>query len=260
MDHIYTIKTNTTPEKLCGPNVNTIFRVKITQIEMLRDRGYNVSDDQHWLDIKLKPTAAQQYMTFCTKSAEEGNLTIRKVMTSSYSSIIGTRRILVYYPDTPDGGKTIGKCFITDVVEYMTRHRINHTIIISDTPLSHNAQQTFNTLPSFTMEHFLYRELKNNATKYFLVPKQTLLTPDQVKQLLQEWKDKNLNIEQFPKMSIQDPIVRYYGAQPGDIFKVNRFVIGYDAMVSYYLAYRIVTSVQFNNLTNLADKSTDKAI
>ena len=247
-------------EKLCGPNVGKIFRVKITQIEMLKDRDYNVSLDQQWLDIKLKSTAAQQYVDFCSRLAQTKNMTVREVMTSCYTSNDGTHQIFVYYPETPADGKSIGIDIIKNVVSNMEKEKISSTIIISDVPLSSNAQQIFNTLPSFNMEHFLYRELMNNVTKYYLSPKHTLLTPNDIQLLLKISKDHNINIEQFPKLSIHDPIVRYYGAQPGDIFKVHRFVIGYDAMVPNYLAYRIVTIERFVKLTNLADKSADKAI
>lgn len=67
------------------------------------------------------------------------------------------------------------------------------------------------------LEIFDKYELGFNVTKHVLVPKHTLLSCDEKKELLKKYKQKNL-----PQIRITDPVSKYYGAKVGDIFYISR--------------------------------------
>jgi DNA-directed RNA polymerase subunit H (RpoH/RPB5) len=88
---------------------------------------------------------------------------------------------------------------------------------------------------------FLGDNLLFNCTKHFLVPKHVLLTEDEKTQLLKESGEKNF-VGRLPKIFDTDPIARYFGAMPGQIFKITRESLQDDLMTRYSEFYRYVVS------------------
>nr|BAS01487.1 RNA polymerase I, II and III 24.3 kDa subunit [Lotharella vacuolata] len=84
----------------------------------------------------------------------------------------------------------------------------------------------------FMVELFYEYELVLNAVKHYLVPDHELLYFLEKKKLLDCYKIKE---SQLPKILINDPIARYYGARKGDIFKITR----YSETVGVYVTYRV---------------------
>jgi DNA-directed RNA polymerase I, II, and III subunit RPABC1 len=88
---------------------------------------------------------------------------------------------------------------------------------------------------------FLGDYLLFNCTKHFLVPKHVLLSEDQKTQLVSHMKDKNI-LSKFPKIFDTDPIARYFGAKPGQVFKIERDSLYDDTMVKKSEFYRYVVA------------------
>lgn len=95
------------------------------------------------------------------------------------------------------------------------------------------------TLKGYIREHklpiemFKESELLFDITNHVLVPKHERLTNIEKEQF---YKRYNINDSQVPRMSLEDPIARFYGAKKGDIFKITR---PSETMASY-TTYRIV--------------------
>lgn len=88
---------------------------------------------------------------------------------------------------------------------------------------------------------FLGDNLLFNCTKHFLVPKHVLLTEEEKTNLLKESGEKNF-VGRLPKIFDTDPIARYFGAFPGQIFKIMRESLQDDLMTRYSEFYRYVVS------------------
>jgi DNA-directed RNA polymerase subunit H (RpoH/RPB5) len=88
---------------------------------------------------------------------------------------------------------------------------------------------------------FLGDNLLFNVTKHFLVPKHTLLTDDEKTALLKQTNEKNL-LGRLPKIFETDPISKYFGAVPGQVFKIMRESLQDDLMTRYSEFYRVVVS------------------
>jgi DNA-directed RNA polymerase I, II, and III subunit RPABC1 len=84
-----------------------------------------------------------------------------------------------------------------------------------------------------TDEIFLYTELIFNRTKHRLVPKHTLLTEQEKRDILQTYDCKDT---QIPRMVTTDYVCKYFGAKVGDMFKIERP----SPSSGFYITYRVV--------------------
>jgi DNA-directed RNA polymerases I, II, and III subunit RPABC1 len=223
--------------------IQQIFKVKKTLTEMLRDRGYNTTNDERLLS---ESTKIADFIYHYERQAQDGSKTFKEGLSNTYvkdDDPTGKTRLRVFFPETPiSGGKktAIGKDKIDRILKHMTENDITKVIIVTETPLSPQAAGQLTNYPAWTLEHFMYKELTYNLTKHFLVPEHRLMSLPEITRFLD---DNELDIENLPVMSYQDPISRYYGSKPGDIFEIKRFDISGSSMVSDSIAHRAVREI-----------------
>ena len=58
-----------------------------------------------------------------------------------------------------------------------------------------------------------------NIFDHILVPKHVLLTPEEVTNVLKKF---NITLNQLPKISVKDPVVKTLDAKKGDVIKILR--------------------------------------
>lgn len=221
---------------------STIFKVKKNQIRMLMDRGYDVGDERYLLDYSLG-----DFITTYRGLSVQENIPFLKTLENIYSN--GEEYLNVRYLEKPATGEQIGKAQITQVLaELEQTPEILHIIFIVPNKLSPEAEKTFTKLPLYRAEYFMYEDLAYNPIDSFLVPKHVLMKPEDVDLLLyggvspdQPNRRKKLNIGNLSRVSFADPISRYYGAVPGQIFKIYRKDLYGQSMVIDTIAYRAVT-------------------
>jgi len=109
---------------------------------------------------------------------------------------------------------------------------VNHGIFIIKSIGTTCLKSTIVYQKFFKLEFFYEYEMLFNVTKHFLVPKHELISNTEKKKLL---KNYNVRSSQLPKILLQDPLSRYYGANKGDIFKITRF----NNSSGIYLTYRV---------------------
>jgi len=68
-------------------------------------------------------------------------------------------------------------------------------------------------------EHFLIEELQFNITKHCLVPKHRIMSEEEQIAFLEKMKCQKVNI---PTILTVDPVSRFFGAKPGNIFEITR--------------------------------------
>jgi len=69
------------------------------------------------------------------------------------------------------------------------------------------------------IEIFLKKNMIFNITHHILVPKHTILSIEEEKELLDKYSTTK---SKLPKIFKSDPITKYYGAKPDQIFKILR--------------------------------------
>ena len=90
---------------------------------------------------------------------------------------------------------------------------------------------------------FLMKELQMNILKHELQPDFTILSDDEKLELINKY---DITIDQLPQIKLSssfiDPVVKYYNAQVGDIFKIIRKnMVGRNRTSGQGIFYRIVT-------------------
>jgi DNA-directed RNA polymerase subunit H (RpoH/RPB5) len=117
---------------------------------------------------------------------------------------------------------------------------IKHLMLITNNPLS---KSTYKELKGIigNVEFFLLEELVYDPTEYFLCPEFTLLSDEEAKKFLER---NNLTYEELPFISENDPISRYYGAKPGNIFKIKRVNILLETFSEGNIVFRAVRRME----------------
>lgn len=196
----------------------TLFKIQNTVIEMLEDRNYNI-------DNKYK-------ITF-----NEFNYYLDKNNIDIFATGNENNIYVYFYNDNKNFGKNEFKNTVSKIREEIDNN-VNIIIIIKEKENSSVKKEII--LPIYkNVEIFTYKQLTFNITKHDIVPKHILLKNNNI--------DKNEEIEniinmystplsKFPKISIDDPISKYFGAKQGDLFKIYRKSYS----VGESIAYRLV--------------------
>lgn len=166
-------------------------RVRTTALAMLKKRGYSVltNDDSY-----------------------------------STNSIIATRNlgndetteetIIVFFSEE----LKIGITQIRAYIEEMKKLEIEHAILIAKGTYTSSATKGVVGAP-VRIELFTEKETRIDITEHSLQPKFKMLNRDEINEVLNQY---DIKLTQLPRMKKTDPVARFYGAKPKDVFKTTR--------------------------------------
>eukprot|EP00299_Pterocystis_sp_00344_P005950 c17702_g1_i1.p1 GENE.c17702_g1_i1~~c17702_g1_i1.p1 ORF type:complete len:209 (+),score=36.18 c17702_g1_i1:35-661(+) len=198
-----------------------LFRVRRTVFQMLRDRGFLV--DKRDLDMSM-----QEFKERFTDAPSRDHLMILVEMRSDPSD-----KLFVFFATGEDKDKKIGVKPIRKYLERMQGESVTRSIIITPTGLGAKAKATLLEFKTFQIETFTEFELLINITEHELVPEHRLLSPQDTDALLVRYRIKKA---QLPRISVNDPISRYYGLKRGQVVKITRA----SETAGRYVTYRLV--------------------
>ncbi len=121
-------------------------------------------------------------------------------------------KILIINNETKIGIKEIQR--IQNKIKHLN---IFHSIIITEKDLTPQAKKNIDK--EINIEFFLYKNLIFNITKHILQPKFRIMETEEINFIL---KSLNCYLSNLPKISINDPISRYYNAKIKDVFEIKR--------------------------------------
>src|SRR3990170_2302502 len=104
-------------------------------------------------------------------------------------------------------------------------------------------------MPSILIQTFLYKQLAFNPTRHVWVPRHTLLPSQETNEMLLKHK---IDRSQLPLILVTDPIAKYFGAIPHDVFRIEREDIITEATRTPTRAtiyYRLVTKNPAKKIT-----------
>ena len=91
----------------------------------------------------------------------------------------------------------------------------------------------------YNIEIFTLAELQTNITKHYLVPLHVLITDEHtIKDIFAKYRITNRS--SFPEILLSDPVCRFYGGKPGNIFKIVRI----SPVSGKYVSYRHVINLK----------------
>ena len=209
-----------------------LFSVKKTQIEMIRDRGYNVDAELPLLNYTVDEFI-ETYSEFVSTNKISFNTALNRVY---YKSDDTKAPILVYYLQS-NGGNTIGVAQIVDFIAYLKNLNILDVILITNVAIGHQALDRLRSIPILKITYFLESSLTYNPTKHFLVPKHVLYTEEETKKF---YIENNIRPNQMPVIFNSDAINKYYGGVPGQIYYIERNVFANESLVEKTKFFRLV--------------------
>ena len=223
-----------------------LFKVKTTQLEMMQIRGFNIPESEQWIPTSTVSDFIDRY------KAMPG--TFRSNLSQEYTSDDG-RSVKVYYLESPEDRKRIGKEYVVGVVEELTsicddkRQEDNktnvinclaHAIVITETELTDDARKALESIASamITIERFVYNELSFTNIRHALQPNSfRLMSEEESKDFLIRNK---LNMKELPKYMMNEAVPKFFGAKPGRIFEIVRNNLHINSAIPDSLYYRVV--------------------
>jgi len=225
-----------------------LHNVKITQIQMMIDRGYDVPESEKVMLNMPK----DQFTSYVEKlvSGEVDNEwipyleTINLPENAKYTerTLLGNvyfkdnKRCMVIFIDQAGGQqviKVIADAIVVIVEGIETGIKYDELILISKIPFSTVSKKCISDLRYTDHWIFFDKELIFNVSKHVYVPKHTLMDAEKSKAIKKTYK----HMEQI---SEDDPIVKYFGWKVGGVVLIERDVSGLDMMIDTYIAKRVI--------------------
>ncbi len=115
-------------------------------------------------------------------------------------------------------------------------------ILIIPKKIANESQQVLLSMKGVKLTIFHFTELLFTVTKHFLVPDHFLLTEDQKLALLKSIMPANppAAAKLLPSIYDTDPLVKFFGANIGDIFRIKRKSLWGDVIAKEAIYYRRV--------------------
>ncbi|CAN7061685.1 unnamed protein product [Brassica oleracea var. botrytis] len=186
-------------------------------LEMLRDRGYEVSLE----DINL---SLQDFRTVYGERPDVDRLRI-----SAHHRSDSSNKVKVVFFGT---GKVKVNTIRSVAAEILSQETITGLILVLQNQVTDKALKAIE-LFTFKVEIFQITDLLVNLTKHVLSLRHRVLTDGEKKALLKQF---NIEEKQLPRISKKDAVVRYYGLEKGQVVKVSYR----GELTESYVAYRCV--------------------
>jgi DNA-directed RNA polymerase subunit H (RpoH/RPB5) len=197
-----------------------LFDIKKTQLEMVRDRGYEISPEEE----QILTMDINNFIIYVNGLATDNpKASVRSLLSRSYLARLpngSTRSMLVYY-----GGKTnlqqkqVSADVVREFIGLVQRYAINEAVLIVDAPLSSTGDNELSKLTLTKWQVFFDSDLTHNPTKHVDTPRHELLSPEEAQAKLRELR---VCLSGLLLLKVDDPVVRYYGWTAGNLIRVHR--------------------------------------
>lgn len=215
--------------------IQNLFDIKKTQIQLVRDRGYVISQAEEAL---LTATLDQFGAHLQVLRQANPNFSDRTRLSQEYINAAGTKKLAVFFiTRTEQTQKQIPSEIMTGIINKANELRLTELLLVTDLPLSTRANEILHTLTLTRWQVFFDSDLVYNPSESVDVPRHELLTPEQAAAKLQEWK---IDISKMLINDSSEAIVKYYGWPPGSIIRVHRNDNSVNSLASESINYRVV--------------------
>lgn len=192
-----------------------LFKVRQTLLEMIQDRGYNISENQ-------KVTLEEFIILYNNKNID-----------IFINDDENNKKIYIHFHnEVKNFSKSDLKSLTQKIIEQYEDQDINLILLLREKENSAVSKELSKEAYK-NVEIFLKKNMIFNITHHVLVPKHTLLTKEEESELLEKY---NTTRGKLPKLSKSDPIAKYYGMKSDQICKILRK----SPEVGEYVYYRLV--------------------
>ncbi|KAJ1727995.1 DNA-directed RNA polymerases II 24 kDa polypeptide (RNA polymerase II subunit 5) [Coemansia biformis] len=183
-----------------------MWRVYRTVHQMCKDRNYLVASGD--LDRTL-----EQFKAEFAPSGKVDRVRLTFVVQKKDDP---SNQMFVFFPE----GKSVGVGQVREYIGKMTKESVTNGIIVYSGSMSPSTDKIRAALPAnHRLEKFHESDLLVNITEHDLVPQHKILSEEQKREILKRYR---LRETQLPRISIDDPVARYYGMVRGQVVQIIR--------------------------------------
>ncbi|CAH2072331.1 unnamed protein product [Thlaspi arvense] len=193
--------------------IRKLFRVHKTLNQMLKDRGYIVTDSE------IEMTEEEFVEKYGENMTREDRVTL-KIKRNDESV-----KLVVIFLKEP-------KPKVNEVRPYIKRmqsEKVFRAIFVVKESTRYVLDLISQT-PKLHLEIFMETELLMNVKDHVFVPDHRALTTEEKKALLEKYTVKE---NQLPRIRVTDPVAKYYGLRRGEVVKIIRQSETADRYVTY---------------------------
>ncbi|KAI0316727.1 DNA-directed RNA polymerase RPB5 subunit [Amylostereum chailletii] len=211
-----------------GDDTAALWKVNRTIHELVKDRGFQVSDDEINMDLgRFKELYASHGGSVESVIVSLGH--IRILISTAF--VLDSRTQLNFFTNSRNNPtdqifvffteeKSVGVKTMRKLLNILEEKKIDRGVIILPGSMTSSARKVISAMQSrFRLEEFAEADLLVNITHHKLVPRHEVLTQDEKTLLLERYRLKET---QLPRIQIADPIARYYGLRRGQVVKITR--------------------------------------
>lgn len=202
-------------EALMEERHRSLWLSRRTALEMLRDRGYDVPEDEISTSLEeFKETYPNVHLV---------PRPLERLFTKGESALL-----LHFLEDSKLSVKNIKPILETAKVQGVTG-----ILLIIKESMSSQVSEEIRSIKELEIEVFKESDLVFNVTKHELVPRHRIMAEEEKHRFLNERKLKE---NELPQIFVTDPVVRYFKGKKGDLVEIERK--SETSGISYY--YRVV--------------------
>lgn len=256
VDLFYKYGKNEKAYKHTFPEV--LFKVKKTQIEMFKDRGYQllesdkdntvsvgeiITDGNMEIENDIFGYSLTDFIDYYSKLTDklselrEEEVAFEKSLDRFY--ICGNGDIVrAFYSNIITQENRIKDTSLVEIKsileDIIVKKVYQKCVFIVPSGITNQAKTEIERIKKGTMFTFFnYNELIFNITKHILQPKFEILNDEEISE---ELTNSGVHLNQLARISILDPIVRYYDVSVGTVFRIIR-----KTRLGPYVTYRVVS-------------------
>ncbi|QEU58300.1 Rpb5 [Kluyveromyces lactis] len=193
-------------------NISRLWRAFKTVKEMVRDRGYFITQEE--IDLSLEDFKAK----YCDSMGKPQ----RKMMSFQSNP---TEESIEKFPEMGSlwvefcDEASVGVKTMKNFVVHITEKNFQTGIFIYQSGITPSANKILPTAAPAVIETFPEASLVVNITHHELVPKHIRLSDAEKKELLKRYRLKE---SQLPRIQRMDPVALYLGLKRGEVIKIIR--------------------------------------
>lgn len=192
--------------------VSRLWRAYKTVKEMVRDRGYFITDEE--IEMSLDE--------FRSKICDGMGIPQRKLMSFQAQP---TSELMAKFPELGSlwvefcDEASVGVKTMRNFIINISERKFTTGIFIYQQNITSSLNKMIPTFSEGTIETFEESSLVVNITHHELVPKHIRLSTEEKKELLKRYRLKE---SQLPRIQREDPVARYLGLKRGQVVKIIR--------------------------------------
>jgi DNA-directed RNA polymerase I, II, and III subunit RPABC1 len=219
-----------------------VYKSRGNLLEMLEDRGFNVGELKNYDKAEMMSLLERHQQNKFEGTTTLSSLDIKLSMPNAGPTIIVKYRLDDKFKKTESLIKQITGLFTdhnlnkeTDTVIILNINRVLMRPGVKDDPQVNFINSS--VLKGMFVQIFGLENFLINVSKHMFVPKHKIMTPTEVKELMETY---NISLKHLPEILREDPQAKYIGLRPKQVVKID----SYNSTTGVGIYYRICVKEQ----------------